>query len=44
MNAGVMLKQLRLEKGYTLEQLGEKVGVGKSTIRKWDSDPWYYQP
>lgn len=37
MNAGVMLKQLRLEKGYTLEQLGEKVGVGKSTIRKWEN-------
>lgn len=37
MNAGVMLKQLRLEKGYTLEQLGERVGVGKSTIRKWEN-------
>jgi len=36
MNAGEKLKELRLKKGYTLEQLGDIVGVGKSTIRKWE--------
>lgn len=31
------IKQLRLEKGLTLEQVGEIVGVGKSTVRKWET-------
>ncbi len=30
------IKQRRLELGLTLEQVGEKVGVGKSTVRKWE--------
>ena len=30
------LKQLREEKGMTLEELGNLVGVGKSTVRKWE--------
>ena len=37
MNTGEMIKHLRIEKGYTLEQLGDLVGVGKSTIRKWEN-------
>ena len=34
---GERIKQLRLEKGMTLEELGNKVGVGKSTVRKWET-------
>ncbi|MGI6117796.1 MAG: LexA family protein [Bilifractor sp.] len=36
-NVGEMIKRLRLEKGMTLEELGQKVGVGKSTVRKWEN-------
>lgn len=36
MGAGDKLKELRISKGFTLEELGQKVGVGKSTIRKWE--------
>lgn len=31
------LKEKRLELGLTLEQVAEKVGVGKSTVRKWET-------
>ena len=31
------IKALRLEKGLTLEQVAEVVGVGKSTVRKWET-------
>lgn len=31
------LKDLRLQKGMTLEQVGDIVGVGKSTVRKWET-------
>lgn len=31
------IKELRIRKGLTLEQVGEKVGVGKSTVRKWEN-------
>lgn len=34
---GKLIKRLRLEKGMTLEELGNKVGVGKSTVRKWEN-------
>lgn len=37
MNMGQKIKQLREEKGMTLEELGNKVGVGKSTVRKWEN-------
>lgn len=30
------IKSMREEKGMTLEELGKKVGVGKSTVRKWE--------
>lgn len=36
-DVGAMIKQKRLEKGMTLEELGNKVGVGKSTVRKWEN-------
>lgn len=36
MNIGEKIKQLRIQNGLTLEQLGNKVGVGKSTVRKWE--------
>ena len=31
------LKQLRQDRGLTLEQVAEVVGVGKSTVRKWET-------
>ena len=31
------IKELRLERGLTLEQVGQVVGVGKSTVRKWET-------
>lgn len=37
MDMGSKIQKLRLEKGLTLEQLGDKVGVGKSTVRKWEN-------
>ena len=37
MNMGQKIKKLRTEKGMTLEELGNKVGVGKSTVRKWEN-------
>lgn len=32
-----ILKRKRLEKNMTLEQVGNLVGVGKSTVRKWEN-------
>lgn len=37
MEIGQKIKTLREEKGMTLEELGAKVGVGKSTVRKWET-------
>lgn len=37
MTVGEKIKMYREKKGYTLEELGNKVGVGKSTIRKWEN-------
>lgn len=37
MDIGDRIRQLREEKGMTLEELGNKVGVGKSTVRKWET-------
>lgn len=37
MTMGEQIKQLRLERNMTLEELGNKVGVGKSTVRKWEN-------
>ena len=31
------IKVLRLNQGLTLEQVGNMVGVGKSTVRKWET-------
>lgn len=36
MELGQKIYNLRKEKGMTLEDLGERVGVGKSTVRKWE--------
>ncbi len=36
MELGKRIHQLRLERGMSLEELGNKVGVGKSTVRKWE--------
>ena len=31
------IRELRQEKGLTLEQVADVVGVGKSTVRKWET-------
>ncbi|MCD8211532.1 MAG: LexA family transcriptional regulator [Oscillospiraceae bacterium] len=36
MDTGEKINRLRLEQNMTLEELGDKVGVGKSTVRKWE--------
>ena len=36
-NMGDRIKRLRSENNMTLEELGNKVGVGKSTVRKWEN-------
>lgn len=37
MTIGEKIKFLRLQANLTLEQVAEKVGVGKSTVRKWET-------
>ena len=37
MSIGERIKAIRLEKGLTLEEVGNRVGVGKSTVRKWET-------
>lgn len=37
MEMGQKIYHLRTEKGLTLEELGNMVGVGKSTVRKWEN-------
>lgn len=34
---GKKIHELRMQKGMTLEELGNIVGVGKSTVRKWEN-------
>ena len=35
-NIGKLIKKKRLEKGLTLEKVAKSVGVGKSTVSKWE--------
>lgn len=35
-NVGNRIKFLRKQQGLTLEEIGQRVGVGKSTVRKWE--------
>lgn len=37
MNIGSIIESRRKELGLTLEQVGNAVGVGKSTVKKWES-------
>lgn len=37
MDMGQKIYYLRTQKGLTLEELGNMVGVGKSTVRKWEN-------
>lgn len=37
MNIGKIIKNKRLELNLTLEEVGKSVGVGKSTVRKWEN-------
>lgn len=36
METGQKIYQLRKAHGMTLEELGNRIGVGKSTIKKWE--------
>ena len=37
MDLGQKIHMLRKNKGMTLAELGQKVGVGASTVRKWET-------
>lgn len=37
MDVGNKIKALRQQRGLTLEEVGQYVGVGKSTVRKWET-------
>ena len=37
LSMGERIKMLRIQNNLTLEQVGQKVGVGKSTVRKWET-------
>ena len=37
MDFGQKIKQIRISRGMSLEQVGDIVGVGKSTVRKWET-------
>lgn len=37
MDVGFVIKKARLAKGLTQEELGEKVGVKKSAVAKWEN-------
>lgn len=37
MNIGDIIRTRRIELGLTLEEIGAYVGVGKSTVKKWES-------
>lgn len=37
MDVGNLIKQARLSKGFTQEELAEKVGVKKSAVAKWEN-------
>jgi repressor LexA len=37
MKIGDLIREKRLQKRLTLEEVGEKCGVGKSTVRKWET-------
>ncbi len=37
MDISERIKTLRKQRGLTLEAVGEHVGVGKSTVRKWEN-------
>lgn len=37
MDVGQLIRDARLEKGMTQEELGEKVGVQKSAVAKWEN-------
>ena len=37
MNIKDIIKQKRLECGYTMKELAEKVGVSEATVSRWES-------
>lgn len=37
---GAKLKAIRIERGLTLEQVGDLIGTGKSTVSKIEAGTW----
>ncbi len=37
MNVGVYIKKLRLDAGYSQEELGQLLGVQRAAVQKWES-------
>lgn len=37
MTTGDRIHYLRTQQGFTLQELGDRVGVGASTVRKWET-------
>ena len=38
-NISAKLKGLRAEKGYSLEEMAEKIGIHRETLRKYENNP-----
>lgn len=38
-NISAKLKCLRAEKGYSLEEMAEKIGIHRETLRKYENNP-----
>lgn len=38
-NISAKLKGLRAEKGFSLEEMAEKIGVHRETLRKYENNP-----
>ena len=36
MDMGKIIKELRIQKGWTMEKLADTLGVGKSAVNKWE--------
>lgn len=39
-NISAKLRGLRAEKGFSLEEMAEKLGIHRETLRKYENDPF----